>query len=90
MSDRIVLREFSSRAEAEIVRELLESASVEAYVTSDDCGQVDPALQFARGAKLWVAEEDEARAEEAITQGMAAWGEPPFNGATDDGPDQEL
>ena len=64
MSDRSVLREFSSRGDAEIVRELLLAHGIEAFVVSDDCGSVDPALSFGRGVQLLVGSEDleEARA----------------------------
>ena len=71
MAQPVVLREFSYRAEAEIVREFLEANGIEAFVTSDDCGSVDPALQFARGVQLMVAEEDREPAERAIAEGAA-------------------
>ncbi len=74
MSGKVTLREFSGRAEAEIVRELLEAAGIRADVTSDDCGMVDPALQFARGVMLRVDEEDAERAERVILAGLAADG----------------
>jgi hypothetical protein len=71
MGDRIVLRQFSYRAEAEIVRELLEANGIEAFVVSDDCGAVDPALQFGRGAQLLVAEADGLRALQLIDESVA-------------------
>jgi len=71
MGDRIVLRQFSYRAEAEIVRELLQANGIEAYVVSDDCGAVDPALQFGRGANLLVAEDDADRARQLIDDSLA-------------------
>jgi hypothetical protein len=74
MDTRVVLRQFSYRAEAEIVRELLEANGIDAFVVSDDCGAVDPALQFGRGTNLLVAECDVARADELLqdTVGEAA------------------
>ena len=45
----VVLQEFGSRMEAEIVKELLVSNDIEALVVSDDCGTVDPALPGAGG-----------------------------------------
>lgn len=74
MSDRVVLRVFNYRSEAEIVSELLEAAGIASHVTSDDCGMVDPALQFVRGALLWVSQEDRERALEVVAAGMAADG----------------
>ena len=46
LSQRVVLREFSSRGDAEVVRELLLANGIEAFVISDDCGAVDPALSL--------------------------------------------
>ncbi|HKQ62258.1 MAG TPA: DUF2007 domain-containing protein [Candidatus Polarisedimenticolaceae bacterium] len=63
-----MFREFSSRGEAEIVRELLLANGIDAVVNSDDCGAVDPALSFGRGVQLLVAEEDVAQAEQAVLE----------------------
>jgi len=71
LGDRIILRCFSYRAEAEIVRELLESNGIDAFVNSDDCGSVDPALQFGRGAEVLVDEGDRDAAERVIEESMA-------------------
>jgi hypothetical protein len=68
MSKRVLCREFYSRGEAEIVRELLLANEIESYVNSDDCGSVDPALSFARGVQLFVAEEDAPLAEKVISE----------------------
>ena len=46
MAQRVVLREFSSRGDAEVVHELLLANGIEAFVISDDCGSVDPALSL--------------------------------------------
>ena len=62
MGSRVVLREFSSRAEAEIVRELLHAGEIESAIVSDDFGAVGPALQFGRGVFLLVSEDDLERA----------------------------
>ena len=84
MGERVVLRQFNYRAEAEIVRELLEANGIEAFVVSDDCGAVDPALQFGRGANLLVAEKDFARADQLVADSVsdAALGDddPPSEG----------
>ena len=58
MDAYVVLQEFSSRVEAEIVKELLVSHGIDARVISDDCGSVDPALQFGRGVRLIVTATD--------------------------------
>jgi hypothetical protein len=71
MSERVAIREFNSRGEAEIVRELLLSNGIEAFVVSDDCGAVDPALSFARGVQLLVAENDVEQAERIIAEATA-------------------
>ncbi len=59
----VVLREFRSRIEAEIVKELLISNGIDALVVSDDCGAVDPALQFGQGVRLLVMAPDAREAE---------------------------
>jgi hypothetical protein len=71
MDDRVILRSFSYRAEAELVRELLASGGIEAFVNSDDCGSVDPALQFGRGAEVLVSARDHAEAEHLIAVSVA-------------------
>ena len=63
MDSFIVLREFSSRVEAEIVKELLVSHGIDALVVSDDCGAVDPALQFGRGVRLLVTATEASEAQ---------------------------
>ena len=68
MTERVVIREFSSRGDAEIVRELLLGNGIEAFVISDDCGAVDPALSFGRGVHLLVAAQDFAEAELIISK----------------------
>lgn len=71
MGYRVVFREFSSRGEAEVTRELLVASGIEATVISDDCGSVDPALQFGRGVMLLIAAEDVARAERVVDEALA-------------------
>lgn len=72
MTERVVLREFSSRAEAEIVRALLLANGIAVFVISDDCGSVDPGLSFGRGVQLLVAEGDLAGALQVIAQTEAS------------------
>jgi len=71
MADTVVVREFSSRQDAEIVRELLLANGIESFIVSDDFGAMGPSLQFAGGAQLVVAAEDEVEAEAAIVAGQA-------------------
>ncbi|HEX4825802.1 MAG TPA: Clp protease N-terminal domain-containing protein [Candidatus Polarisedimenticolaceae bacterium] len=66
MDERVVLRTFLTRVEAEAARALLAGSGVEAFTTGDDCGAVDPALSFGRGVQLLVARDDEAAAEEVL------------------------
>ena len=63
MSEKVVVRRFSYRHEAEVAHSFLDGHGIEAWVTSDDCGSVQPALGLVRGACLVVADEDAARAE---------------------------
>ena len=71
MGRRVLCGEFSSRGEAEIVRELLLASGIDSFVSSDDCGSVDPALAFARGVQLYVSEENAAEAELIIAEARA-------------------
>jgi len=64
--DAVVLETFSNRIEAEMAAGLLESEGVEAVVMADDAGGAYPMLQFVRGVRLLVAQEDEARAREIL------------------------
>ena len=70
MESRVVLREFSSRAAAEVVREVLQANEIEAFVVSDDCGAVDPALQCGRGVYLLVQSGDFARAKQVLADSL--------------------
>jgi hypothetical protein len=77
MSGQVVVRKFSYRHEAEVARSFLDGHGIEAWVTSDDCGSVDPALGLVRGACLVVAGENAARAEELLDSSSdASKGEP--------------
>lgn len=68
MKSRVLCREFNTRGEAEIVRELLLTNGIQSFVSSDDCGSVDPALSFARGVQLFVSEEDATLAERILSE----------------------
>jgi hypothetical protein len=69
MTDTVVLRRFSYRHEAEVARSFLDGHGIEAWVTSDDCGSVDPALGLVRGACLVVEAGSAARAEPLLEAG---------------------
>ncbi|MGE5199564.1 MAG: hypothetical protein ACM3H9_07970 [Rhodospirillaceae bacterium] len=66
MAEQVVVRRFSYRHEAEVARSFLDGHGIAAWVTSDDCGSVDPALGLVRGACLVVAQENASRAEELL------------------------
>ena len=72
MSGRAVLRTFGSRNEAEAVRALLSGSGIDAFVDSDYCGALDPALAFGRGVELLVAEEDLERAALIVSRGISS------------------
>ncbi len=71
MNQRILFREFYSRGEAEIVRELLLANGIESYVNSDDCGSIRPELAFSLGVQLYIAEEDAPLAEKVMEKSIA-------------------
>jgi len=75
LDDAIVLETFSNRIEAEMAAGLLELEGIEATVMADDASGTFPPLQFIRGVRLMVAQEDEARAKE-ILAAMAEPGDP--------------
>ena len=68
MSDFVVLRTLSSRNEAEAVQAILSGSEIESHVESDDCGALDPALAFGRGARLIVATTDRERATDVLSK----------------------
>jgi hypothetical protein len=71
MSELMVLRTYSYRHEAEVVRSVLEGHGIHAEVMSDDCGAFDPALGLVRGAHLMVSQGDADRADALVRQGLA-------------------
>lgn len=81
MAEPAIVCEFGSRTDAELAREMLVANGIEAFVISDDCGSVDPALTFARGARVMVAAEDLEAALKLLAEVPA--GEPNAGGAAD-------
>jgi hypothetical protein len=63
---KVVIRTVTYRPEADLIRNVLEGAGIEAFVMSDDCGTLDPALSFVRGVHVLVAEDDAERADSLL------------------------
>ena len=62
----ITVRNFNYRHEAEMARTALEANGIAAVVFSDDGGRQEISLQFVRGARLMVNDEDVPRAKEIL------------------------
>jgi hypothetical protein len=62
VTDKVVLKTFNTRYEAEAARSLLAGSSIDSIVKADDLGAVDPALGFGRGVDLLVDAQDWDRA----------------------------
>ena len=67
LNEAIVIETFSSRVVAELAAGLLESEGTEALILADDAGGLYPMLQFIRGVRLLVAQEDELQAREILS-----------------------
>lgn len=66
-TDLVIIRAFSTIAEAEIARGALEAADIDALVQSDSAGGMRPHLAWAgSGYKLLVREEDAVAAESVL------------------------
>jgi Putative prokaryotic signal transducing protein len=55
----ITLHTFNYRHEADMAKSALEASGIPAVVFSDDGGRQEVSLQFVRGAKLMVNQQDE-------------------------------
>ena len=66
MKEVAVLRTLPTREEAELLRGLLETNGIQAFVASDDARGLQPPLELVTGVKLLVAEEERERAEEVL------------------------
>ena len=63
MIDLVCVKVFTNRAQAEVVKSLLESHGIAAIVKADDCGGLRPHLVFgAGGVRVLVRKEDETKA----------------------------
>ena len=76
MSDLVVLTYTPNRALAQPLLDYLQYHEIEAVVQSDDCGGVDPALNFIHGTRVMVWQTDLERAqiflEDFLNQGQKA------------------
>lgn len=63
---QVVLKTYITEIEADMDRGRLESAGIDAMITSDDCGGMRPHLAYSLGVKLLVAREDQGRAKELL------------------------
>jgi hypothetical protein len=67
MSNLVIIKIYSSRFEAEVDMNLLESYKIKSIVFSDDCGGIDPSLAFTTGgARLLVNEKDTNQAKNVL------------------------
>jgi hypothetical protein len=67
MNDRLVpVRTFDNRIDAEMAKDLLEAQGIPSYISGDDAGGIDPALQLTQGVRLIVQERDLARAGQTL------------------------
>ena len=58
----VVLKTYTSRAQAELAQGILQATGIDALVSSDDAGGMQPWLQQALGVRLLVHHEDALRA----------------------------
>jgi hypothetical protein len=58
----VVLKTYTSRAEAELAQGILQANGIDALVSSDDAGGMQPWLQQSLGVRLLVHHEDALRA----------------------------
>ena len=61
---------FPSRIEAEIAKGLSAQSDINSTIVADDQGGMNPALNFARGVSLLVAEDDLAAAKKLIEDAL--------------------
>lgn len=54
----IVIKTFSSEFEAEIAQGILKEEGIESFISKDDEGSMNPALQLTLGVKLHIFEKD--------------------------------
>jgi hypothetical protein len=62
----VVVKTFMNEFEAEIAKSVLEEEGIESFISKDDEGSMNPALQLTMGVKLHVFEKDEEKALEIL------------------------
>jgi hypothetical protein len=62
----VVIRTFSSEFEAEIAQGILKEEGIESFISKDDEGSMNPALQLTVGVKLHIFEKDVKRVTEIL------------------------
>ena len=65
----VVVRTYAYRHEAEVGRSMLEGHNVDAVISADDAGGVQPALGAATGARLMVKRRNEHKARQLLGRG---------------------
>lgn len=68
MDNLVVVKEFSSHVEADLMKGMLESNGIMAITVADDCGGTAGGQTFVRGVKLLVSPEQKQEALELINQ----------------------
>ena len=71
MDDPTILRTFSDRTEAEIVRAMLEAAGIPAMVVADDSAENLPSLDLSGGVQVVVPGADLERAQAVLDEPAA-------------------
>ena len=71
MDDPTILRTFTDRTEAEIVRAMLEAEGIGAMVVADDLGATAPALDLSEGISVVVPGADLERAKAILDEPVA-------------------
>jgi hypothetical protein len=72
MQDLVVVETYNYRHEADLAHTALEAAGIESMISADDAGGMQVGLEFVRGVKLLVRNEDEDRAREVLESIAAA------------------
>jgi hypothetical protein len=71
MDDPTILRTFTDRTEAEIVRAMLEAEGIPAMVVADDLGATGPPLDLSAGVQVVVSGADFERAKQVLDEPAA-------------------
>ena len=66
MDNFVVIATYSNQLEAEVAQATLAEAEIESFLKFDDTAGMLPSLQFTRGVKLLVNQQDEQNARAAL------------------------